>query len=153
MELPPPDSPLAAPDVVRSVSALLGHMGFATLAEFPLNNGRRADVAGLDAKGRFALVEIKVSVADFRGDRKWPDYLGHADFFWFAVPEGFPHPMVSAALDEKAPHAGLILCNRFEAAEIRAALEQPIAPARRKAEMLSFARIAAQRLAWAGQSI
>ena len=148
--LPESTDILAAPDVVRSVAALLRDMGFATITEFTLNNGRRADVAGLDGKGRFALVEIKVSVADFRGDQKWPDYLGHADFFWFAVPEGFPHPMVSIALDAKAPHAGLILCNRFEAAEVRPAQEQPIAPARRKAEMLSFARTAAHRLAWAG---
>ncbi len=135
-----------ASEVARSVMHLLGHMGFACLTEFSLNNGRRADVAGLDDKGRFVLVEIKVSVADFRSDQKWPDYLGHADLFYFAVPDIFPHAMVSAALDARAPHAGLMLCNGFEAAIVRDADMQSIAPARRKSETLRFARTAAQRL-------
>jgi hypothetical protein len=136
---------LTAPEVSRSVTRLLGDMGFACLTEFSLNNGRRADVAGLDDKGRFVLVEIKVSVADFRSDQKWPDYLGHADLFFFAVPETFPHAMVSASLDATAPHAGLMLCNGFEAAVVREAQVQSIAPARRKSETLRFARTAAWR--------
>jgi hypothetical protein len=137
--------PLTASDVARSVQRLLSHMGFACITEFRLNTGRRADVAGLNAKGRFVLVEIKVSVADFRADQKWPDYLGHADLFYFAVPEDFPHEMVSARLDACAPHAGLMLCNGFEAAILREAKPQSVAPARRKAETLRFARTAAWR--------
>jgi hypothetical protein len=136
---------LTAPEVARGVIRLLGHMGFACLTEFSLNNGRRADVAGLDGKGRFVLVEIKVSVADFRSDQKWPEYLGHADLFFFAVPDSFPHAMVSAALDAQAPHAGLMLCNGFEAAVVREAQPQSVAPARRKSETLRFARVAAWR--------
>jgi hypothetical protein len=141
-------SPLTAPDVSRGVIRLLRDMGFACLTEFSLNNNRRADVAGLDDKGRFVLVEIKVSVADFRGDQKWPEYLGHADLFYFAVPEDFPHSLVSDALEAHAPHAGLMLSNGFEAAVLREAQVQPIAAARRKAETLRFARLAASRLHW-----
>ena len=147
LESPPA---LTAPDVARGVTRLLHNMGFAAITEFTLNNGRRADVAGLDGRGRFALVEIKVSVADFRGDLKWPEYLGHADLFWFAVPEGFPHSLVDTVLQAQAPGAGLMLCNAFEAVVIREAQEQPVAAARRKAETLSFARTAAARLAARG---
>ncbi|HEY4547291.1 MAG TPA: MmcB family DNA repair protein, partial [Pedomonas sp.] len=60
--------PLNARDVARGVSRLLYRMGCAAICEFPLGNGRRADVAGLSTKGRLSLVEIKVSLSDLRGD-------------------------------------------------------------------------------------
>ena len=42
--------------------------------EFKLSSGRRVDVMGLNPGGRFLLVEIKSSVADFKSDKKWREY-------------------------------------------------------------------------------
>lgn len=144
--LPEPlDTPLDAKSVARGVSRLLYRMGSAAICEFPLGNGRRADVAGLSSKGRLCLVEIKVSLSDLRGDTKWPEYLDYCDEFYFAVPAGFPlHDFDTPAfLPEQA---GLIVADRFEAAILRPAAPLPLNASRRKTEMLRFARHAAHRL-------
>ena len=137
--------PLDAKDVARGVSRLLYRQGCAALVEFPLGNGRRADVAGLSQKGQLTLVEIKVSLSDLRGDAKWPEYLDYCDQFYFAVPAGFPLGDFDtpAFLPERA---GLIIADRFEAAVVRPAACAPLSAARRKAETLRFARHAAHRL-------
>lgn len=142
---------LKAVDVARGVCRLLDAMGYACLTEFSVGNGRRADVAGLDDKGKLLLVEIKVSVADFNSDRKWPEYLSYCDLFYFAVPEDFPRHLVEAEAIKPA-YNGLIIASRFEAAVIRTAQARPLSPARRKAETLRFARRSAQRL-WREKSI
>lgn len=43
-------------------------MGFASLTEFKLGNGRRADVVGLNSVGTILIVEVKSTPEDFRGD-------------------------------------------------------------------------------------
>ncbi len=140
-----PDAPLAALDVARGVGRLFARWGLTPLFEVPLGNGRRADVLALDAAGRLTLVEIKVSMADLRGDLKWPEYLAFCDRFFWAVPEGFP----LAPFDEGwfAPtRCGLIVADRYDAAELRPAPWVPLNAARRKAETLRFARRAAARV-------
>ena len=141
--------PLVAHDVVRGVSRLLFRSGVTAIAEVPLGNGRRADLVGLDQQGRITLIEIKVSMADLRGDAKWPEYLDFCDRFAWAVPVGFP----LAPFEEpwfRPERCGLIVADRWDAAELRPAPWVPLAPARRKAETLRFARRAAQRLLFAG---
>ena len=54
----------------------------------PLRNGRRADLMGIDAKGRVIIVEIKVQRGDLLGDGKWPDYLDFCDRFFWGLPRG-----------------------------------------------------------------
>ncbi len=144
----PPDL-LTAPDVARGVSRLLWRGAIAPLTEVPLGNGRRADVAGLGPDGRITIVEIKVSLADLRGDAKWRDYLDFCDRFFWAVPAGFPQGdfAAEAFLPERA---GLLVADRWDAVEVRAAAWVPLSGARRKAETLRFARRAAQRLLWLG---
>ena len=78
-----------AQQLARGVGRLLGHLGYDSLTEFTLRSGRRADLAGIDRKGRIVIVEIKSSVADFRADQKWPEYLDYCDLFYFAVPVDF----------------------------------------------------------------
>lgn len=137
--------PLVAGDVARGVSRLLFRSGVTPLPEVPLGNSRRADLVGLDAQGRITLIEIKVSMADLRGDLKWPEYLDYCDRFAWAVPAGFP----LAPFEEpwfRPDRCGLIVADRWDAAEVRPAPWVPLAPARRKAETLRFARRAAQRL-------
>ena len=136
---------LVAADVVRGTSRLLYRAGIASLCEVPLGNGRRADILGLDAAGRITLVEVKVSTADLRGDLKWPEYLDYCDRFFWAVPEGFPLGDFELPWFQPA-RCGLIVADRWDAAELRPAPWVPLPAARRKAETLRFARRAAQRL-------
>lgn len=132
-------------DVGRGVCRHLCARGYAPLMEFTLGNGRRADVAAINDSGQIVIVEIKVSVGDFRGDQKWSSYLEYCDEFFFAVPDDFPRDVFDAqtALPEVT---GLMVADRFDAAILRPAAPRKLAAARRKAESLRFARKAALRL-------
>ncbi len=145
MDAPLVDSPLVAADVARGIGRLFARAGLSPLFEVPLGNGRRADVLALDAAGRLTLVEIKVSMADLRGDLKWPEYLDYCDRFFWGVPEGFP----LSPFDEDwfAPaRCGLLVADRYDAVELRPAAWVALNAARRKAETLRFARRAAGRV-------
>jgi hypothetical protein len=136
---------LIAADVVRGTCRWLARAGISAIAEVPLGNGRRADLLGLDAAGRLTLVEIKVSLADLRGDRKWPAYLDYCDRFFWAVPIGLPLALFDTP--EFAPdRTGLIVADRFDAEVLRDAPFVPLNAARRKAETIRFARRAAARV-------
>lgn len=136
---------LTAVDVCRGVSRLLVRAGVAPLSEVALGCGRRADIMGIDVQGRLTLVEIKVSLADLRGDRKWPDYLDYCDRFFWAVPAGFPLGLFETA-DFAPERCGLIVADRFDAEELRPAPWVPLNAARRRVETLRFARRAAHRI-------
>src|SRR5689334_21793657 len=138
------DAPPIAADVARGVTRLLCRQDLFAVCEMPLPNGRRADLMAIDDKGRFTIVEIKVAKADLFGDCKWRDYLEYCDRFFWAVP-----PHLAAFLEEERylpSKSGLIVADRYDAAVVRDAAHRPLAPARRKAELLRFARRAARRL-------
>ena len=119
-----------------------------------LTTGSPVKIMGLDA-GRVSsmqladhhtrvIVEIEVARSDLLGDCKWTDYLEYCDRFFWAVP-----PALAAILEEERylpQAAGLIVADRYDAAIVRGAADRPLAPARRKAEVLRFARRAARRL-------
>ncbi|QNM84061.1 MmcB family DNA repair protein [Sphingomonas sabuli] len=137
-------APIAA-DVARGVTRLFCRQDLFGFCEVPLPNGRRADIMAIDAKGLLTIVEIKVAKADLVGDCKWLDYLDYCDRFFWAVP-----PDLAVILDGERylpGEAGLIVADRYDAAVVRDAAHRPMAPARRKAELLRFARRAARRLA------
>jgi len=114
------------------------------ICEVPLPNGRRADMMAIDGKGALTIVEIKVAKADLLGDSKWTDYLEYCDRFFWAVPPDLA-PICNG--ERFMPNeAGLIVADRYDAVLMREALHRPLAPARRKAELLRFARRAARRL-------
>ena len=139
------DSPPIALDVARGVTRLFARRQLFMICEVPLPNGRRADLMGLDAKGKLVIVEIKVSGADLLGDAKWRDYLDYCDAFYWAVP-----PELAGICDGEnflPGQAGLVIADRYDAAIAREAVEATLAPARRKAETARFARRAARRLA------
>jgi hypothetical protein len=99
---------------------------------------------GIDSKGNLTIVEIKVARSDLLGDCKWTEYLDYCDHFYWAVP-----PELASILDGEQflpREAGLIVADRYDAALVRQALHRPLAAARRKAELLRFARRAARRL-------
>jgi len=114
-------------------------LAYAPLLEVSLANGRRADVVALGPKGEIAITEIKSGLADFTADVKWPDYRDFADRFFFAVDADFPHHLIP-------DDVGLIVADGFGGAIVRPSPETPLAPARRKAMTLAFARLAAVRL-------
>jgi hypothetical protein len=130
--------------VTRGVARLLEDLGCEWLAEFKLATGRRVDLIGLDRRGAFTIVEVKTSLADYRGDTKWREYLAWCDRFYFAVPPSFPRGVMPR-------DQGLIVGDSFEAAIVRPAESSALHANRRKAMVLRFARVAARRLA-AGQN-
>jgi hypothetical protein len=137
------EPPLAA-DVARGVTRLFCRQDLFAVCEMPLPNGRRADLMAIDSKGGLTIVEIKVAKADLIGDAKWRDYLDYCDRFFWAVPPALVHILEH---ERYLPgEAGLIVADRYDAAITRAAVDRPMAPARRKAELLRFARRAARRL-------
>ncbi len=139
------DAPLAAQDVARGVTRLFFRQDLLALCEVPLPNGRRADMMAIDSKGVLTIVEIKVSRADLLGDHKWIDYLDYCDRFFWAVPAGFAlGPFDTPAFQPNL--CGLLVADRYDAAVVREAPVRKLAPARRKAETLRFARRAALRL-------
>ena len=139
------DPVLCAADVARGVTRLLLRHDLVAMAEVPLDGGRRADLMALDARGRIVIVEIKVSRADLMGDGKWPDYLGHCDRYFWAVPAGFDTaPLQTAAfLPERT---GIIVADRYDAEIVREAYTEPLPAHVRKRCTLAFARRAARRL-------
>jgi hypothetical protein len=126
--------------VTRGAGRLLLAMGYAPLAEVALPNGRRADIMALGPRGEIAIAEVKSSQEDYRTDRKWGEYAPFCDTFYFAVAPHFPR-----AILPEGP--GLIVADAFGGAVLVEAPLAPLAPARRKALTLAFARLAALRAA------
>jgi hypothetical protein len=127
--------------VTRGAARLLQALAFAPLAEVCLPNGRRADLMAIGPKGEIVIVEVKSSLEDYRCDRKWGEYLPYCDAFYFAVSPEFPRHILPDG-------PGLIVADGFGGAVVIDAPTAPLAPARRKALTLSFARLAAGRTAF-----
>jgi hypothetical protein len=126
----------------RGTTRLLYSLGFASVPELPLRSGRRADLVAVGPAGELLIVEIKSSVADFRSDQKWPEYRVHCDRLLFAVTSRFPEELIP-------PEIGLIVADAYGGTLVRKGDFRPIAPATRKAMLLSIARSSSVRLATA----
>lgn len=125
--------------ITMGARKLLSQMGLASVPEFKLPNGRRADLAALGRSGEFWLIEVKSCVTDFRSDGKWPEYRPFADRFFFAVQDDFPRDMIPE-------DCGLILADAYGGWLARMPDEHKLNAARRKALTLKFGRTAAMRL-------
>lgn len=138
----PADQIFSRPDqtllLTRGVMRLFIDLGLSPLTEFKLASGRRADVAGLDRRGHLIIAEVKSCRADFEADQKWPEYRDYCDQFYFAVDPAFPQGLLPET-------EGLIFADAYGATINRPAETRPLAPARRKAVTLRFARQAALR--------
>lgn len=119
---------------------MLADHGYSALTEFPVKTGRRMDICALGPRGDIWCIEVKSSKADFQSDTKWPEYLDWCDRLSFAVPEGFPEDLLP--YDQ-----GLVRADAYGAEVLREAAEEGLTAARRKAVVLRFARLAADRLA------
>ncbi|MGI9400806.1 MAG: MmcB family DNA repair protein [Rhizobiaceae bacterium] len=123
----------------RGVVRHFQELGFAMISELPLASGRRADLIGMDRKGRFTIIEIKSSIEDFRADQKWHEYLVHCDSYYFATHGEVP-------MEIFPPDHGLIVADNYGAEILQPSQDIPMAGATRKALTLRFARAAAGRL-------
>ncbi len=108
------------------------------MPEVGLPNGRRADLMALGPRGEIAIVEVKSSLEDFRVDRKWGEYAPFCEQFYFAVAPNFPRSILPDG-------PGLIVADGFGGAILTDSPVALLAPARRKALTLAFARLAAMR--------
>ncbi len=134
----------AAIAVARGICRLFARNDVWCIAEMPLRNNRRADLMGIDAKGRVIIVEIKVSRADLLGDAKWTDYLDHCDRFYWGLP---PH-LDRACLEHEGfypARCGVIVADGYDAEIVRPAPSLELNAARRKAEIERLARAALRR--------
>lgn len=124
--------------VTRGAARLMADMGYAPLLEVGLPNGRRADVMALGPRGDIVIVEVKSGLEDYRCDQKWREYAPFCDAFYFAVAPEFPQDILEG-------DCGLIVADGFGGAVLRESAVTPLAPARRKALTLAFARLGALR--------
>lgn len=133
------DVPETTQLVTRGVCRMFQDLGFGTLTEFKLSNGRRVDVMAIDRNGDFVIVEVKSSVADYRADRKWHEYLAFCERFYFAVPAGFPVEMMP-------DDCGLIVADPYDAAVRRESLSKKVNANRKRRQLIRFALAASDRL-------
>ena len=131
--------------VTRGICRLFARNDIWALSEMPLRNGRRADIMGIDPKGRIVIVEIKTARGDLLGDGKWPDYLDFCDRFYWGLPPELDRACLDGA-DFRPDCCGVIVADEYDAEIVRPAPSQPLAAARRKAEVERLARAALRRL-------
>jgi len=137
---PPPTRPDITRAVCRGAGRHLRERGYAVVKEMTFANGRRGDIVALSPAGELLVVEVKSGIEDYRVDGKWPDYRDFCDGFLFAVAPEFPQ--------ESLPDdVGLIVADAYGGALIREPPRHALAPARRKALTIAFAKLAATRLA------
>ncbi len=98
--------------VARGAGRLLRQANYVPISEFVLPSGRRVDLIALDRSGSVLIVEVKSSVADFRADQKWTNYLEFCDLMYFAIPSEVPQELIPQA-------TGLILADAWGAAFLR----------------------------------
>ena len=131
--------PLESRDILRGVCRHLVNLNYSPLTEFKLSSKRRVDVIGLNKLGQFIIVEIKSSVSDFRGDKKWREYWPFADEMYFAVANGFP-------IDLLPNDCGIIIADAYNAATLQPSPINRMNAVRRKSQTVRFAKTAAKRL-------
>ncbi len=124
--------------VTRGAARLFLSMNYAPLPEVTLPNGRRADLMAIGPRGEIVIAEVKSGLDDYRTDRKWAEYAPYCDAFYFAVDAAFPREILPGG-------PGLIVADGFGGAVLIEPPVVPLAPARRKALTLAFARLAAAR--------
>ena len=125
--------------LARGTARALASLGFDSLPEMVLRPRLRADLMAVGRKGEIWIIECKSSRSDFQSDRKWQGYLDWCDRYFWAVDADFPIELLPE-------ETGLFIADGYGAELVREAPLSKLAPARRKALTLDFARAAARRL-------
>jgi len=125
--------------ITRGAIRLLYDLGYDAVTEFSFKTGRRADILALNRGGEIVVVEVKSSLADFRADTKWHEYLEWCDALFFAVDAAFPSEVLPA-------DQGWMVCDAYGGEIMRDAPREKVPAARRKMMTLRFGLVAARRL-------
>lgn len=125
--------------IARGTARLLASHGFAPVEEFVPHRGLRVDVMAVGPKSEIWIVECKSSRSDFQTDAKWKGYLEWCDRYFWAVGPEFPSEILP-------DDTGLIIADAYGGEILRMAPSQPLAAARRRTVLHSFAQTAAHRL-------
>ena len=125
--------------LTRGVCRLFQQLGFGTLTEFRLSNGRRVDVMAMHPSGEFVIIEIKSTIADYRADKKWHEYIPFCERFYFAVPSEFPIALVP-------DDCGVIMADSFDAVVRRESSSKALNSNRKRHQLINFALTASWRL-------
>lgn len=131
---------MEASRIFAAVTRYFTERGYGCLSEFTLKTNRRPDITCLGKDGEIIMIEVKSSIADFRADQKWHDYIEWADQFYFAVDDDFPLEILP---DET--RCGVIITDGFDCHKIRNAPVEKLASSRRTALIRRLARTAMLR--------
>ena len=113
--------------------------GDGVLREFKLIVKRRLDLVTINDQGWITIVEIKSSVADFRSDKKWNEYIKWADQFYFGVAHNFP-------IEVLPKEHGIITTDGFDTYEAQPSPVQKLNGARRNTLVRKLARASMRRI-------
>ena len=138
------EAAIDAASVCRGIQRLFARNDIWLMPEMPLRNGRRADLMGLDPKGRIVIVEVKVQRGDLLGDGKWTDYLDFCDRFYWGLPPQLDRNVLDGE-DYRPDCCGIVVADGYDGEIVRPAPLHPLAAARRKTEVERLARAALRR--------
>ena len=138
------EAAIDAASVCRGIQRLFARNDIWLMPEMPLRNGRRADLMGLDPKGRIVIVEVKVQRGDLLGDGKWTDYLDFCDRFYWGLPPQLDRNVLDGE-DYRPGCCGIVVADGYDGEIVRPAPLHPLAAARRKTEVERLARAALRR--------
>ena len=113
--------------------------GNGVLREFKLKIKRRVDLVTINDKGWITIIEIKSSVADFRNDKKWNEYIEWADQFYFGVAHNFP-------IEILPKEHGIITTDGFDMHEAQPSPVQKLDGSRRKTLFRKLAKASMRRI-------
>lgn len=130
--------PVKTAKITQGAMRALYDLGYASIMEFTLKIGRRADICGINEKGEIIIIEVKSGIEDFKLDYKWQEYIDYCDKFYFAVAQDFPIELIPSEI-------GYFICDNFGGQKIRSTVKKPLSAPRRKAITLQFARQAAMK--------
>ena len=113
--------------------------GEGVLREFKLKVKRRADLITINDKGWITIIEIKSSVADFRSDKKWNEYIEWADQFYFGVAHNFPIAILPK-------EHGIITTDGFDIYKVQPSPIQKLNGSRRNTLVRKLAKASMRRI-------
>ncbi|MBY0123298.1 MmcB family DNA repair protein [Bacillus sp. S/N-304-OC-R1] len=71
--------------------------GYTAVGDYPLPNGKKADIFAYNASSELLIIDVKVSQSDIWTDKKWADALAFCHDYYFLTPAH-----LSNAAEEKA---------------------------------------------------
>ena len=113
--------------------------GDGVLREFKLRVKRRVDLITINDKGWITIIEIKSSLADFRNDKKWNEYIEWADQFYFGVAHNFP-------INILPKEHGIITTDGYDIYEVQPSPVQKLNGSRRNTLFRKLAKAAMRRI-------